>query len=409
MVELLAPAGDLEKLKYAFMYGADAVYLGGESFSMRKNAGNFNEEDMAEGIEFAHNMNKNVYVTVNISARNDDFSILPDYLKQLDKLGVDGLIISDPGIIMLARDILPDIKISLSTQSSTTNYKSVEFWKKNGINRIVLARELSFDDIKGICENKPNDMEIEMFIHGAMCMSYSGRCLLSNYLTGRDANRGDCAQPCRWKYHLTEETRPDEHFTIEEHDEGTFIFNSKDLCLIRHINELIDIGVDSFKIEGRMKSNFYVSTIVNTYRKVIDEYYKDSKNYKFDEKYYEELTKVSHRQYTEGFFNGKPDHTSQNYGTSSYTRNYDFVAQVIGFNEEKGMYEIEQRNKFFINDDLELISPKKESKSFKITKIVNEKGEEVESTPHPKEKLYVLTDNTKLSPFDLIRKKVYNL
>ena len=229
-----------------------------------------------------------------------------------------------------------------------------------------------------------------MFIHGAMCMSYSGRCLLSNYLTGRDANRGDCAQPCRWKYHLTEETRPDEHFTIEEHDEGTFIFNSKDLCLIRHINELIDIGVDSFKIEGRMKSNFYVSTIVNTYRKVIDEYYKDSKNYKFDEKYYEELTKVSHRQYTEGFFNGKPDHTSQNYGTSSYTRNYDFVAQVIGFNEEKGMYEIEQRNKFFINDDLELISPKKESKSFKITKIVNEKGEEVESTPHPKEKLYVL-------------------
>lgn len=409
MVELLAPAGDLEKLKYAFMYGADAVYLGGESFSMRKNAGNFSQKDMAKGIEFAHNMNKNVYVTVNISARNDDFSILPTYLKQLDKLGVDGLIISDPGIIMLTRDILPDIKISLSTQSSTTNYKSVEFWKKNGINRIVLARELSFNDIKGICENKPNDMEIEMFIHGAMCMSYSGRCLLSNYLTGRDANRGDCAQPCRWKYHLTEETRPDEHFTIEEHDEGTFIFNSKDLCLIKHINELINIGIDSFKIEGRMKSNFYVSTIVNTYRKVIDEYYKDIENYKFNEKYYEELTKVSHRQYTEGFFNGNPGHTSQNYGTSSYTRNYDFVAQVIGFNEEKGMYEIEQRNKFFRNDDLELISPKKESKNFKITKIVNEKGEEVESTPHPKEKLYVLTDKVELSPFDLIRKKVYNL
>ncbi|MFR6312332.1 peptidase U32 family protein, partial [Anaerofustis stercorihominis] len=378
MSELLAPAGDLEKLKYAFTYGADACYLGGKKFSMRANAGNFTIDEIREGADFAHSKNGKVYVTINISGRNNDFSELAKYVKDLDNAGVDGIIAADPGIIMTVRDTLPDMKISLSTQSSTTNYKSVEFWKRNGVNRIVLARELSFEDIKGICENKPEGMEIETFVHGAMCISYSGRCLLSNYLTGRDANRGDCAQPCRWKYSLMESTREGEYFPIEEHKEGSFIFNSKDLCLINHIHELMEAGVDSFKIEGRMKSIFYVSTVVNAYRNAIDAYERDKENYKIDESLFEELTKVSHRQYTEGFFFGNADSSTQNYGTSSYTRNYDFVAQVIGYNKEKGMYEIEQRNKFFVSDELELVRPREKSITFKIKKMFNEKGEEVE-------------------------------
>ncbi|MGN8913438.1 peptidase U32 family protein [Anaerofustis butyriciformans] len=406
MSELLAPAGDLEKLKYAFTYGADAVYLGGKSFSMRANAGNFTIDEIREGAQFAHDRNGKVYVTINISARNNDFTELSKYIKELDNAGVDGIIAADPGVIMTIRDTLPNMKISLSTQSSTTNYKSIEFWKRNGVNRIVLARELSFEDIKGICQNKPEGMEIETFVHGAMCISYSGRCLLSNYLTGRDANRGDCAQPCRWKYSLVESTRPGEEFPIEEHKEGSFIFNSKDLCLINHIHELIEAGVDSFKIEGRMKSIFYVSTVVNAYRNAIDAYEKDRANYKVDSSLYEELTKVSHRQYTEGFFFGKADSSSQNYGTSSYTRNYDFVAQVIGYNEEKGMYEIEQRNKFFIGDELELVIPREKSITFKIKEMYNEKGEAVESTPHPKERLFIKTDGVELKEFELIRKRL---
>ena len=406
MSELLAPAGDLEKLKYAFTYGADACYLGGKKFSMRANAGNFTIDEIREGADFAHSKNGKVYVTINISGRNNDFNELAKYVKDLNNAGVDGIIAADPGIIMTVRDTLPDMKISLSTQSSTTNYKSVEFWKRNGVNRIVLARELSFEDIKGICENKPEGMEIETFVHGAMCISYSGRCLLSNYLTGRDANRGDCAQPCRWKYSLMESTREGEYFPIEEHKEGSFIFNSKDLCLINHIHELIEAGVDSFKIEGRMKSIFYVSTVVNAYRNAINAYERDRENYKIDESLFEELTKVSHRQYTEGFYFGNADSSTQNYGTSSYTRNYDFVAQVIGFNKEKGMYEIEQRNKFFVSDELELVRPREKSVTFKIKKMFNEKGEEVDSTPHPKERLFIETDGTELSEFELIRKRV---
>ena len=333
MSELLAPAGDLEKLKYAFTYGADAVYLGGKNFSMRANAGNFTIDEIRQGADFAHERGGKVYVTINISGRNNDFKEIGNYVKQLDNAGVDGVIAADPGIIMTIRDTLPNMKISLSTQASTTNYKSVEFWKRNGVNRIVLARELTFEDIKEICANKPEGMEIETFVHGAMCISYSGRCLLSNYLTDRDANRGECAQPCRWKYSLVENTRPGEEYPIEEYDEGSFIFNSKDLCLINHIHELIEAGVDSFKIEGRMKSIFYVSTVVNAYRNAIDSYEKNKQSYKPDPSLYEELTKVSHRQYTEGFYFGKADSSSQNYGSSSYTRNYDFVAQVIGFNK----------------------------------------------------------------------------
>lgn len=406
MSELLAPAGDLEKLKYAFTYGADAVYLGGKNFSMRANAGNFTIDEIRQGADFAHERGGKVYVTINISGRNNDFKEIGNYVKQLDNAGVDGVIAADPGIIMTIRDTLPNMKISLSTQASTTNYKSVEFWKRNGVNRIVLARELTFEDIKEICANKPEGMEIETFVHGAMCISYSGRCLLSNYLTDRDANRGECAQPCRWKYSLVENTRPGEEYPIEEYDEGSFIFNSKDLCLINHIHELIEAGVDSFKIEGRMKSIFYVSTVVNAYRNAIDSYEKNKQSYKPDSSLYEELTKVSHRQYTEGFYFGKADSSSQNYGSSSYTRNYDFVAQVIGFNKEKGLYEIEQRNKFLIGDELELVRPREKSITFKINKMYNEKGEEVDSTPHPKERLFIDTDGVELKEFELIRKKV---
>ena len=406
MSELLAPAGDLEKLKYAITYGADAVYLGGKSFSMRANANNFTLDEIRQGVDFAHERGKKVYVTVNISARNGEFGEIEKYARSLRDAGVNGVIVSDPGVIMTIKDTVPDMRISLSTQASTTNYRSFEFWKRNGVNRIVLARELGFEDIKGICENRPEGMEVEMFIHGAMCISYSGRCLLSNYLTGRDANRGDCAQPCRWKYHLMESTREGEYFPIEEYDEGSFIFNSKDLCLIRHIHELIDIGVDSFKIEGRMKSIFYVSTIVNAYRNAIDQYMRDGKNYVFDESLYEEVQKVSHRQYTEAFFEKRADSTSQNYGTSSYTRKYDFVAQVIGYDEDRGLYEIEQRNKFYTGDELELVRPLEKSESFKITYMEDEKGVEVDSTPHPKQRLFVRTDGIELKPFELVRKRV---
>lgn len=406
MSELLAPAGDLEKLKYAFNYGADAVYLGGKLFSMRANAGNFTIDEIREGVNYAHERNGKVYVTINISGRNNDFPELIKYIKQLDSAGVDGIIAADPGIIMCIRDTLPNMKISLSTQMSTANYKSIEFWKRNGVNRVVLARELTFEDIKGICENKPKDIEIETFVHGAMCISYSGRCLLSNFLTGRDANRGDCAQPCRWKYSLVESTRPKEDFPIEEYKEGSFIFNSKDLCLINHIPELIKAGVTSFKIEGRMKSIFYVSTIINAYRNAIDMYEKDPLNYNFDTKLFDEVQKVSHRQYCEGFFNGIADSSSQNYGTSSYTRNYDFVAKVIGYNKDKNLYEIEQRNKFYVGDDLELLIPRKESKNFKITKMYDEKGNEVTSTPHPKQRLFVETNGVELNEFELIRKRL---
>lgn len=404
MCELLAPAGDLEKLKYAFIYGADACYLGGKQFGMRANAGNFSLQEIEEAVLFAHNINKKVYVTVNIAARNNDMSGIKDYVRELSDIGVDRIIAADTGVILTIKETSPNMKISLSTQVSTTNYKALEFWQKNGVDRVILARELSFDEIKGVCENKPKGMEVEIFIHGAMCISYSGRCLLSNYLTGRDANRGDCAQPCRWNYSLMEKTREGEYFPIEETKDGTFIFNSKDLCLIEKLPELIKIGVDSFKIEGRMKSPYYVSTVVNSYRQAID-LVKEGKE--IDKDLIDELSKVSHRQYTTAFYDGYAGASSQNYGTSSYTRNYDYAAIVKGFDNEKKMVKIQQRNKFNLGDTLEVLIPKEKSKEIKVLKIVNAKGEEVTSTPHPKEDLWIKTDGDDiLKEYQMLRKKL---
>ncbi len=351
MCELLAPAGDLEKLKYAINYGADAVYLGGKSFSMRANASNFDLEEIKTGCEYAHSLGKKVYVTLNISARFYDFPRMEKYIKDLEEIGIDGVIISDPGVILTVREIAPNLKISLSTQASTTNFKSLEFWKKNGVSRVVLARELSFEDIENICKNKPSGMEVEVFIHGAMCISYSGR------------------------------------------------------CLINYIDKLIEAGVDSFKIEGRMKSIFYVATVVNAYRKAIDSYKKDPTNYTFDESLYLELEKVSHRKYTKAFFDGLTDESSQNYGSSSYTRNYDFIARVVSFDKSSGLAKIQQRNKFSIGEEIEVLRGNEDSFSFVLEKLYDEDKNLIESAPHPKQILYMDTKGIILGEYDLLRRK----
>ena len=301
-IELLAPAGDLEKLKMAIMYGADAVYLGGEAFGLRTASKNFTMEEIKEGVEFAHSRNKKIYVTMNIIPHNEDLQGLEDYVLELYNNNIDGVIVSDPGIFSIIRKTTPELPIHLSTQASVTNYETIMFWYELGIRRIVLARELSLKEIEEIIERVPKDLEIEVFIHGAMCISYSGRCLLSNYMTGRDANMGDCAQACRWKYRLVEEKRPGEYFPVFEDEKGTFIMNSKDLCMLEHIDKLINAGIKSFKIEGRVKSSYYVATVIRSYRMAIDEYYRDPENYKFNESLLDEIKKVSHRDFTTGFY-----------------------------------------------------------------------------------------------------------
>ena len=406
MAELLAPAGDLEKLRFAITYGADAVYLGGKAFSMRAKAGNFTLEEMIQGVEFAHQKNKKVYVTINIAARNQDISEIKPYVQELQRIGVDGIIAADPGVILTIKETVPDMFLSLSTQASTTNAKSLQFWNQVGVDRVILARELGIEDIKTICEQKPDKMQVEMFVHGAMCISYSGRCLLSNYFTGRDANKGDCAQPCRWQYSLVEQTRPGEYFPITEDERGTYIFNSKDLCLIHYLHELLRIGVDSFKIEGRMKSIFYVSTVINAYRNVLNEYASNPDFYEFDSYWIEELKKVSHRQYTEGFYFQNADCHSQNYGTSSYTRNYDFIAQGVGYDKLRGLSQVRQRNKFYTGDTVEILSPDKKVTITQIKRILDDKGMLMENAPHPDQVLYLDLGNVKLTAYDLIRKKI---
>ena len=324
--ELLAPAGNLEKLKVAALYGADAVYCGGFSFGLREGADNFSYQDLKDGAEFLHERGKQLYVTVNMIPHNEDLKGLPEYLHQLEGIGVDALIISDPGVLKIIRDENIDLPLHLSTQANAVNYASVAFWQDFGLERIILARELSKDEIKEIREN--TDVSLEMFIHGAMCISYSGRCLLSNYFVNRDANRGQCAHSCRWKYHLVEEERPGEYYPVFEDKNGTHIMNSKDLCLVEHVPEVINTGVDSLKIEGRMKGMHYVSCVVSTYRKAIDSYYEDPENYEFKEKWLDDLRKVSHRGYTKGFFLHPPTEEDQNYESSAYKRTYDFMGVV---------------------------------------------------------------------------------
>lgn len=384
--ELLAPAGDLEKLKIALIYGADAVYFGGEMFSLRAGAGNFSFDEMKEGVKFAHDMGKRCYMTINIFAHNEDIEPLKKYLKTIKELGIDGFIVSDPGIIDLIQEIIPEAEIHLSTQANMTNYRTANFWYKMGVKRLVLARELTFPEIRQIRENIPEDMELEAFVHGAMCISYSGRCLLSNFMIERDANRGMCAHPCRWKYSLVEEKRPGEYYPVEEDDRGTYIMNSRDLCMIEHIPEIVENGIMSAKIEGRMKSVFYVATIIHAYRKAIDAYFADPENYVFKEEWMREVKKVSHREFTTGFYFKKPTNEDQNYQTSAYTRDYSFIGKVLSYDEATGYAVVEQRNKMNIGDTIEVFGPDIEFFEQELTEMYDyESGEAVSSAPHPQQ------------------------
>ncbi|NLM05942.1 MAG: U32 family peptidase [Tissierellia bacterium] len=357
-IELLAPAGDFEKLKTAIDYGADAVYLGGDSFGLRKASKNFSLDEIAEGVKYSHERGRKVYVTMNIVPHDKDMVGAADYAKSLVDVGVDAIIVSDLGMMSLLMREVPDIKIHISTQASVTNYETVMFYYNLGIRRIVFARELSLAEIKEIRSKVPDDMDIECFVHGAMCISYSGRCLISNYMTGRDANQGDCAQGCRYKYNLVEEKRPGEYFPIIEDDEGTFILNSKDLCMLPYIPEMVDAGITSFKIEGRVKSSYYIATVLSSYRRAIDDFIRLGDNYKYDPSLMDEIKKASHRDFTTGFYFGKPDESAQNYGTSSYVRGYDFIGIVKDYDRNTGIAIIEQRNRFFPGEEIEIFGPR---------------------------------------------------
>ena len=402
-LELLIPASSLEVLKIAVIYGADAVYIGGEAFGLRAKAKNFTLEEMKEGIEFAHAHDCKVYVTANILAHNYDLDGARQYFKELKQIGPDALIISDPGMFTIAKEELPDIDIHISTQANNTNYMTYQFWWKQGAKRVVSARELSLKEIKEIRERIPEDLEIETFVHGAMCISYSGRCLLSNYFTGRDANQGACTHPCRWKYAVVEEKRPGEYLPVYENERGTYIFNSKDLCMIEHIPELIDAGIDSFKIEGRMKTALYVATVARTYRKAIDDYQKDPELYKKNMPWYlDQISNCTYRQFTTGFFFGKPDHETQIYDNNTYIREYTYLG-IVGA-VENGLARIEQRNKFSVGETIEIMKPDGSNVEAKVLRILNEDGEEQESAPHSKQVLHVELSETP-AQYDLLRRQ----
>jgi putative protease len=354
--EILAPAGSLEKLKTAIDFGADAVYIGGSKLNLRAFADNFTNEQIAEGVKYAHERGRKVYVTMNVFPHNTDLVGLEEYLIELYKLNIDAIIVSDPSIIITAREVVPNLEIHLSTQANNVNWKSAKFWHEQGVKRIVLARELTFNEIKEIRAHLPEECEIEAFVHGSMCVSYSGRCLLSNYMTGRDANRGACAQPCRYKYYLVEEKRPGEYFPIVEDDKGSYIMNSKDLCMIEHIPELVNSGIYSFKIEGRMKSPYYVAAVVKVYRQALDSYWENPDKYEFKKQWMDTLLKVSHRKYHTGFYFGRSG--EQIFDNSAYIRNYDIVGIVKNFDEESMVATIEQRNRIFEGDKVEILRPK---------------------------------------------------
>lgn len=403
MIELLAPGGNLEKLKMAILYGADAVYIGGEAFGLRAKADNFTMEEMKEGLEFAHARGKKVYVTMNIIAHNEDFKDMAEYVKELDALGVDAVLVADPGVFALVRETAPNLPVHISTQANNTNYRSARFWQDLGASRVVVARELSCEEIAKIHKENPT-LEIEAFVHGAMCISYSGRCLLSGYMTGRDSNRGDCAQACRWNYHLMEEHRPGEYYPVYENERGTFIFNSKDLCLLQHIPELLNAGVCSLKIEGRMKSSFYVASVVRAYRMAIDAYLQNPDGWQYDPKWLEEASKASHREYTEGFFHGLQNpEEAQNYGTSSYVRGYAFVGLCQDYNKETGYMTLEQKNKVSIGDTIEIVMPSGKQFSMEITSMLDEEGNPIESAPHAQMKFRIRT-NREVEPYSMVQK-----
>lgn len=401
--ELLAPAGSLAKLKYAIEYGADAVYIGGEEFSLRVAAKNFSTSEIKEGIEYAHARGKKVYITANIIPHNEDLKDFPDFVKEVDSLGADAIIVSDLGLFSIVKEVAPNLDIHISTQANNTNYMSAKMWYKLGAKRVILARDLSFKEIGEIRDNILPDQELECFVHGAMCVSYSGRCLLSNYLTHRDANKGACSHPCRWKYYLMEEKRPGEYMPVFENDRGTFLYNSKDLCMVKHIPDLIRAGINSFKIEGRVKNELYVATVVGAYRRAIDSFYEDPDNFVIEPDILQELEKVSHREYTTGFYYNKPDENNQLYTSNTYIQDYTIAAVVLDYDPATRIATVEQRNRFFKDEELEVISPHRKSFGFKAEYMTDENGENIDVAPHP-QMIVKLKIDSEVVPYSIIRK-----
>ena len=402
--ELLIPASSLEVLKTAVMFGADAVYIGGDAFGLRAKAKNFSPEEMKEGIEFAHAHGVKVHVTVNILAHNYDLDGVETYLHELKELKPDALIIADPGIFMKARRICPEIDIHVSTQANNTNYETYNFWHDLGAKRVVAARELSLREIKEITSRIPEDLEMECFIHGAMCISYSGRCLLSNYFTGRDANKGACTHPCRWKYSVVEEKRPGEYLPVYENERGTYIFNSKDLCMIEHIPEMVDAGIDSCKIEGRMKTALYVATVARTYRKAIDDFFESEDKYRENMPWYlDQISKCTYRQFTTGFYFGKPSDEAQIYDNNTYVNEYIYLG-IVNEIDNRGYAKFEQRNKFSVGDDIEIMKPDGTDVKVKVEAMFAEDGTAVDSCPHSKQTLFVKLSEQP-EKYDILRVK----
>jgi putative protease len=400
--ELLVPAGSLEVLKVAVRYGADAVYIGGEAFGLRAKAKNFSFAEMEEGIAFAHAHGVKVYVTANIFAHNEDLKEAEDYFTKLAAAGPDAVLISDPGMFMIAKKVCPNLEIHISTQANNTNYMTYRFWWEMGAKRVVSARELSLEELKEIRANIPEEMEIESFVHGAMCISYSGRCLLSNYFTGRDANHGECTHPCRWKYAVMEEQRPGEYLPVEENERGTYIFNSKDLCMIEHLPELLDAGIDSLKIEGRMKTALYVATVARTYRKAIDDLLESREKYEANmDWYHREIRQCTYREFSTGFYFGKPNEQSQIYDANTYVSESVYLGCVEEI-DERGFARIEQKNKFCVGDTIEIMKPNGENITTNVVEILTKDGEARESAPHPQEILY-LNLTVKPDAGDLLR------
>ena len=387
--ELLIPASSLEVLKAAVLYGADAVYIGGEMYGLRAKAKNFPKEDMAEGIRFAHSRGVKVYITANIVAHNEDLEGIREYFTELREMEPDALIISDPGVFTIAREVCPEIEVHISTQANSTNYATYNFWYAQGASRVVAARELSLRELGEIRAHIPEDMEIEAFVHGAMCISHSGRCLLSNYFTGRNANMGACTHPCRWKYYVMEESRPGEFLPVEENERGTYIFNSKDLCMIEHVPDLIEAGVDSFKIEGRMKTALYVAAVTRTYRRAINDYRKSPELYRQNLDYYrEEIAKCTYRQFTTGFYYGKTDENAQIYDANTYIKEYTYIG-IVQETDERGFVKIYQRNKFSVGEEIEIMLPDGTNLQRRVLALEDENRQPVESAPHPKQEIWI--------------------
>lgn len=402
--ELLVPASSLEVLKVAVTFGADAVYIGGEAFGLRAKAKNFSMEDMAEGIRFAHEHGVKVYVTANILAHNDDLDGARAYFEELKAIEPDALIISDPGMFTIAREVCPEIDIHVSTQANNVNYMTFLFWQRQGATRVVTGRELSLKEIREIRGHIPDSLEIETFVHGAMCISYSGRCLLSNFFTGRDANRGACTHPCRWKYSVVEETRPGEYMPVYENERGTYIFNSKDLCMVDHLPDLVDAGVDSLKIEGRMKTALYVATVARTYRKALDDLEKGREVYEQNLPWYEQqITGCTYRRFTTGFFYGKPDENSQIYDSNTYEKDYVYLG-IAGQPDAAGVFDLEQRNKFSVGETIEIMKPDGRNIEVTVEHIQDLEGNEQESAPHAKQALKVKLSSAP-EAMDILRRK----